>query len=101
MSTARRAKKPHKTLGERVQQMGDQMDLPAQLLPGFSHVELVQNRQAAVDGVKGVLGYSDTQIQLNLGEMVLTFKGAGLCIRSYQLEQLILTGTIAEVHFGS
>jgi len=94
-------RKPRKTLGERVQQLGEQMDLPAQLLPGFSHVELFKNRQAAVDGVKGVLGYSDAEIQLNIGEMVLTFKGAELCIRSYQMEQLILTGTIAEVHFGS
>ena len=94
-------RKPRKTLGERVQQMGEQMDLPAQLLPDFSHVELLKNRQAAVDGVKGVLGYSGTEIQLNIGEMVLTFKGADLCIRSYQMEQLILTGTIAEVHFGS
>jgi len=86
-------------MGERVRQMGEQMDLPAQLLPGFSHVELFANRQAVVDGVKGVLSYSDTQIQLNVEALVLTFKGAGLCIRSYQLEQLILTGIIAEVSF--
>jgi len=94
-------RKQKKTLGERVQQMGEQMDLPAQLLPGFSHVELFQNRQAVVDGVKGVLGYSETQIQLNIGTMVLTFKGADLCIRSYQTEQLILTGMIAEVLFAN
>ena len=79
--------------------MGEQMDLPAQLLPGFSHVELFANRQAVVDGVKGVLTYSETQVQLNVDAMVLTFKGAGLCIRSYQTEQLILTGMIAEVSF--
>ena len=92
-------RKQKKTLGERVRQVGERVDLPAQLLPGFSHVELFQNRQAVVDGVKGVLGYSETQIQLNIGAMVLSFKGGDLCIRSYQTEQLILTGMIAEVSF--
>ena len=92
-------RKQKKTLGERVRQMGEQMDLPAQLLPGFSHVDLFQNRQAVIDGVKGVLSYSETQIQLNINAMVLTFKGADLSIQSYQTEQLILTGDIAEVHF--
>ena len=92
-------RKPRKTLAERVQQMGEQMDLPARLLPGFSHIELFQNRQAVVEGVRGVLSYSETQIQLNINAMVLTFKGADLSIQSYQTEQLILTGDIAEVHF--
>lgn len=94
-------RKPKKTLGERVRQMGEQADLPAQLLPGFSHVELFQNRQAVVEGVKGVLGYGESQIQLNIGAMVLTFQGADLCIRSFQAEQLILTGTIAEISFNA
>jgi len=75
------------------------MDLPAQLLPGFCHVELWQNRQAVIDGVKGVLSYSESTVQLSLGSLVVTFRGAGLTIKSYQLEQLQLTGTIAEVHY--
>jgi sporulation protein YqfC len=94
-------RKPKKTLGQRVQQMGEQMDLPAQLLPGFSHIELFQNRQAVVEGVKGVLGYSENQVQLSISAMVLTFKGAELSIRSYQMEQLVLTGNIAQVDFSS
>jgi sporulation protein YqfC len=92
-------RKPRKAIGERIREASEGMDVPGQLLPGFYHVELVQNRQAVVDGVKGVLSYSETQIQLNLQAVVVTFKGAGLSIRSYQTEQLILTGTIAEVHF--
>lgn len=81
--------------------LGDTLDLPAQLLPGFSHLELWQNRQAVVEGVKGVLSYSDSEIQLNLGSLVATFRGAQLDIRSYQGEELSLAGTIAEVHFSS
>ena len=95
-----RKKKPTKiSLQEKALRLGDSMDLPAQLLPGFCHVELWQNRQAVIDGVKGVLSYSESSVQLSLGSLVVTFRGAGLTIKSYQLEQLQLTGTIAEVHY--
>ena len=95
-----KSKKRQKTsLTEKTLRLGDSLDLPAQLLPGFCHVELWQNRQAVVDGVKGVLSYSGSTVQLNLGAMVVTFRGADLTIKSYQLEQLQLSGTIAEVHY--
>jgi len=86
-------------LREKTLQLGDALDLPAQLLPGFSHVELWQNRSAVVDGVRGVLGYSEDCVQLNLGSLVVTFRGAGFVIKTYQQEQLQLTGTIAEIHY--
>ncbi len=77
------------------------MNLPGQLLPGFSHLELLGNRQAIVEGVKGVLAYCDDAVRLNLGSLVVTFEGCDLCIRSYQLEQVILSGTIITVHFSN
>ena len=99
MKRKRQTRKPKNTLAEKTLRLGDSLDLPAQLLPGFCHVELWQNRQAVVDGVRGVLGYSETCVQLSLGSLVVTFRGAGLTIKSYQQEQLQLTGTIAEIHY--
>ena len=96
---SRKKKSTKVSLKEKTLRLGDSLDLPAQLLPGFCHVELWQNRQAVVDGVKGVLSYSGSSVQLNLGAMVVTFRGADLTIKSYQLEQLQLAGTIAEVHY--
>ncbi|MCL1951323.1 MAG: YabP/YqfC family sporulation protein [Oscillospiraceae bacterium] len=97
----RKPQKPNSktSLAEKALRLGDSLDLPAQLLPGFCHVELWQNRQAVVDGVKGVLSYSGSSVQLSLGALVVTFRGADLTIKSYQLEQLQLTGVIAEIHY--
>ena len=92
-------RKQKETLREKAQRIGGAMDLPAQLLPDFCHLELWQNRQAAVEGVKGVLSYSETEIQLNLGSLVATFRGVELAICSFQAEQLTMSGTIAEVQF--
>ena len=99
MGRAPNARKKKEPLSETARRVGDAMDLPAQLLPGFSHLELWQNRQAVVEGVRGVLSYSENEIQLNLGTLVATFRGADLNIRAYQGEQLTMAGTIAEVHF--
>ena len=84
---------------EKVRKTGEFLDLPARMLPDFCHLELWQNRQAVIEGVKGVLSYSENEIQLNLGVLVVTFRGADLGIQSYQAEQLTMVGTIAEVHF--
>jgi len=92
-------RKKKEPLVEKVRQAGELLDLPARMLPDFCHLEFWQNRQAVIEGVKGVLSYSETEIQLNLGVLVVTFRGAGLGIQSYQAEQLTMAGTIAEVHF--
>ena len=84
-----------------IQRAGDAMNLPGQLLPGFSHLELLGNRQAIVEGVKGVLAYCEGSVRLNLGALVVTFEGCDLCIRSYQGEQVILSGTIMGVQFSN
>jgi len=92
-------RKKKEPLIEKARSAGEMLDLPARMLPGFSHIELWQNRQAVIEGVKGVLSYSESEIQLNLGALVVTFRGSDLGIQSYQAEQLTMSGTIAEVHF--
>jgi len=94
-------RKKKEALGEKARRVGEMLDLPAQLLPGFCHLELWQNRRAVIEGVKGVLSYSESEIQLNMGALVVTFKGAELGILSYQAEVLTMAGVIAEVHFAN
>ncbi|MCL2107489.1 MAG: YabP/YqfC family sporulation protein [Oscillospiraceae bacterium] len=84
-----------------VRRLGEALDLPGEMLPGFSHIEMMGNRQAIIGGVKGVLAYSETAIALNLGALVITFEGLELTIKSYQLEQVILNGAITEIRFST
>ncbi|MDR1927329.1 MAG: YabP/YqfC family sporulation protein [Oscillospiraceae bacterium] len=93
--------KPRGSVRQTARQLGEALDLPGEVLPGFSHLELLGNRQAIVDGVKGVIAYSDSCVRLNLGELVVSLEGAALCIRSYQMEQVILSGVIAALHFAN
>jgi len=87
------------SLGEKVRLAGEALDMPARALPGFCHIEMMQNRQAVIEGVKGVLGYSEDEIKLNMSGLVVTFRGQGLTISGYQQEALTMSGTIAQVDF--
>jgi len=87
------------SLSEKVRQAGEALDVPARALPGFSHVELMGNRQAVIEGVKGVLGYSEHEIKLSLSDLVITVHGQGLTISGYQQEALTMSGTIAQIDF--
>jgi len=87
------------SLSEKLRQAGEALDVPARALPGFSHIELMQNRQAVIEGVKGVLDYSEHEIKVNMNDLIVTFRGQGLTIAGYQAEALTMYGTIAQVDF--
>jgi sporulation protein YqfC len=91
------AKPPHST----VRRLGDAMGLPAEVLPDFSSLEMLGNREAIVQGVQGVLCCSACKVSLNLGHLIETFEGADLVIRSYLGEELRLGGQIAAVFFST
>lgn len=88
------------TLSRAAQRIGKELDLPPEILPGFSSLEMLGNREAVVAGVKGVLDYSDCKIVLNMGSLIESFAGVDLRIRSYAGEQVILSGHIMTVEFS-
>lgn len=76
------------------------LELPALLHPGCAHIDLAGNREAIVDGCKGILEYGDGFICLSLGSMSVKFCGDGLCIRSLKTEQAVISGTFTGISFG-
>ncbi len=62
-------------------------------------VVLYGNRQAIVEGCKGVVDYSEEFLKLDLGKLVLKINGRDLVIESYVYEELELKGEIVSVEF--
>ncbi len=75
------------------------MDIPADALSGYAHIELCGNREATVDGCRGVLEYSDCRIALNTGKLTVRFCGCDLCIASMQNGQAVIKGLISDMSF--
>ena len=72
-----------------------------QELRSVSHMELSGNREAIVEGCKGVVEYDEGIIRLNLGKNIVRFTGTGLSIRTLTLEQAIITGNILSIDFSN
>ncbi|MBP9989318.1 MAG: YabP/YqfC family sporulation protein [Ruminococcus sp.] len=78
----------------------DSLELPEDIFKNSSHIEIVSNCCAMVDGCKSVLEYNENLIKLNLGKKYVTFNGNCLSIKSLALEQAVVEGIIVSVEFG-
>ena len=63
-------------------------------------VELLGNRQAVVDGCRGIIEYSDTCIRLSAQGLILKFTGTGLEIRAFTDSEAIVAGTILGLEYS-
>ncbi|MDR3344367.1 MAG: YabP/YqfC family sporulation protein [Oscillospiraceae bacterium] len=66
---------------------------------GTPHLEITGNKELLVDGCKGVVAYAEEEIQLSLGDLVLSVVGADLTMRTLRFEECAITGQIASVAF--
>ena len=79
--------------------MAELFDLPADLVAGLAHMELLGDRQFLLEGHGGILAYSDTRIDVSLGGVVLRLEGGGLALRSMTERELRVRGRIDSVSF--
>lgn len=78
--------------------MAELFDLPADLVAGLAHLELLGDRQL-LEGHGGILAYSDTRIDVSVGGMTLRIEGAALALRSMTDRELRVRGRIDGVSF--
>ena len=77
------------------------LELPPAIMANMAHIELSGNREAVVDGCKGVLEYDDGLIKLNTGGTSVSFLGNELTIRALTDEQAVIEGIILSIEFSS
>lgn len=63
-------------------------------------VELLGNRQAVVDGCRGIIEYSDSCIRLSAQGLILRFTGTGLELRAFTEKEAIVSGTILGLEYS-
>lgn len=79
--------------------MAELFDLPADLVAGLTHMELLGDRQFFLEGHEGILSYSDTQIDVSTGGAVVRVRGSGLALRSMTETEVRIRGQIDAVEF--
>lgn len=74
-------------------------DLPADIVAGLPHLEMVGSRQLYLEHHTGILAYSDTQIDANTAAGVLRICGEQLTLLAMTAEELRIGGTIRSVEW--
>lgn len=74
-------------------------DLPADVVAGLPRLELVGGRQLYLERHRGILTYSQTQIDANTPAGVLRVRGEGLSLLALTGEELRIGGRIDAVEW--
>ena len=74
-------------------------DLPADVIAGLPHMEMIGNRQLYLEHHTGILSYSEHQIDANTVAGVLRVKGDRLSLLAMTAEELRIGGVISGVEW--
>ena len=74
-------------------------DLPADLVAGLPHLEMIGSRQLFVEHHTGLLAYSGEQIDVNTTGGVLRLRGKELSLLAMTAEEVRIGGDIAAVEW--
>ena len=74
-------------------------DLPADLVAGLPHVEVLGNRQLYMENHRGIISYSDQEIAVSGDGMILRVQGEKLTLVSMTGDALRIQGTIRQVEW--
>ena len=88
------------TIATAKDKLSEELGLPRTITAGLNYMEMLGNKEAVIDGCKGILDYSDDKIKLNLGNKTICFLGSNMCIKALSDEQAVITGTICSIEFG-
>ncbi|MEG1687926.1 MAG: YabP/YqfC family sporulation protein [Angelakisella sp.] len=83
-----------------VKAVGNTVSIRSAAMVPQLRIELLQNRQAVVEGCKGVLEYSDCCIRLSGDKTIVRFCGSGLALRTFSSNAAIVEGSITSVDFS-
>jgi len=75
------------------------LELPPGVLSDTAHIELIGDKEASIEGVKGVIAYEPNEVKLNIGQKILRFTGLNLCLKCLTDESAIVVGEIKSLEF--
>ncbi len=62
-------------------------------------IDLISNREAVIEGSKGIVQYSDTSIDINCKCFILRFTGFDMSIKTLSSDSIAVNGNITQIDF--
>ena len=92
MERERRVKRP-------LSEAAELFDLPADVVAGLPHIEVVGNQEFFMEQHRGILSYSGEEIAINGENLIIRVRGEGLALVSMTGEALRIKGSISQVEW--
>ena len=81
------------------QKIANSLDIPGDVLCDVPHFSLVNNRELRVENYKGILLYTENEINLGAKEYKINITGENLKITVITDEFIIIIGSISALNF--
>lgn len=79
--------------------MTTKMELPADIMMDLPRVTMVGQLHIYIENHKGLLVFTDNELRLLLKQGQLLIKGKSFVLKTMLPEEILLEGTIEEVHY--
>ena len=86
----------HKSIREK---LADAIDISKDVILDTVQIKIIGNKEITIENYKGILGYSDTCIQIKAKPKCIEIKGKNLEIGTITEEMLFISGSIHEIMF--
>lgn len=81
------------------ERMAELFDLPAELVAGLFHLQLLGGREVLLEGHGGIVSYAEDCIDVSVRGGILRLRGKDLSLRAMTGEELRIAGRIDAVEF--
>ena len=75
------------------------LDLPQDVIFDLPRITMIGNMQLYIENHRGVLGFSEQMLRLQLSVGLLQIRGKDLVIRAILAEEVFIEGAIEEIRF--
>lgn len=80
-----------------LEKLSERLDLPAEALAGAPRVTLTGSDRVLVENHRGLLNYTETELEIACGHGRVRVRGADLLLRAMDERMLLITGRVIGV----
>ena len=80
-----------------LEKLSERLDLPAEALAGAPRVTLTGSDRVLVENHRGLLNYTETELEIACGHGRVRVRGADLLLRAMDAQMLLVTGRVTGV----
>ena len=77
-----------------MEKLAQRVDLPPEAAAGAARITLSGSGQVQIEHHRGLLSYSDSEVEINCGGFRCRVRGDGLLLRAMTGELLLITGAV-------